>query len=141
MDWKIWYADGGTYSDADGPWEKAPLRGVICVVVRDKTGTWGRFVNSGFAPRQPKCDHCGRAIYNEFYVCPPGGEPRATHELEAFRHQMQRAGHEELLTTQCIKYGEQASQEVWERVMLAAGNDPDFPGGTSPRRRYTDFRS
>ena len=138
INWRIYYADGSTYSDADGEWMKAPERGVICVVVRDPTGAWGRWVNSGFAPRRPRCEHCGRATYNEYYVnLPDGDEPRATHELTAFRAQAQRAGVNDVEA--CIKYGEQAPQEVWNAIMQRAVEDPDFPKGT-PRRRYSDFK-
>lgn len=137
--WKIYYADGTTFSNLDGEWPDAPARGVICVVVRDPTKAWGRWVSSGYAPKKGKCEACGRSRYNEYYVCLPGSrEPRATHELEAFFYQTSRNGVNIEDIDRCIKYGEQASQKVWEAIMHVAVNDPDFPRG-SPRRRHSDW--
>ena len=138
--WKIYYADGSTFSNLDGEWPDAPAKGVICVVVRDPTEAWGRWVNSGYAPKKDKCECCGRAMYNEYYVClPEGREPRATHAMEAFFFQAHKAGLSLEETDRCIKYGEQAPQEIWEAVMQEAVADPDFPRG-SPRRRHSDWK-
>ena len=35
MDWRIYYGDGSTYSDEDGPPEAAPPWGAVAVVTRD----------------------------------------------------------------------------------------------------------
>lgn len=33
--WRLYYTDGTTYSDADGPWDDAPPRGVAVLVTAD----------------------------------------------------------------------------------------------------------
>lgn len=64
IDWKIYYADGSTFTNEGGPPEMAPSGGVICIAYYDDDGrrhichaadyyvwNWGRWVNadsSGF---------------------------------------------------------------------------------------------
>lgn len=139
--WKLYYGDGTTYSNLDGSWIEAPSVGVVCVVVRDPTEVWGRFVNSGFAPKKPKCDVCKRAHFNDFYVnLPESMEPRATHDPAAFLEQAENAGIDKALAQTCIKFAVQVEQQVWQDIMLAAGSDTDFPSKKSPRRRYSDWK-
>lgn len=130
--WRIYYDDGRTWSDVDGSWEAAPRHGVVCVVVHDTTGTWGRFVNSGYAPR--RADSHG----NEYYVkYPDNEEPYPTWELAPFLNRMETA-FPGLDAQIFIKYGRQVPQQLWQEIMQAAAADEDFPKG-SPRRRITDY--
>jgi len=40
MNWRIYYADGSTYSDQDGAPEDAPARDVQVVVISDRNHGW-----------------------------------------------------------------------------------------------------
>lgn len=134
--WRICYADFTTYSNLDGSWESAPKHGVICVLVRDPTGVWGRWINSGYAP-QRQCEHCGTNKFNEYYVKPPDSdEPYPTHDLTDFRARFDKPEDADPY----IKTGRQVPQEIWNKIMIEASKDPDFPQGTSPRRRASDWK-
>ncbi len=123
--WKIYYDDGNTYSNEDSMWEQAPIHGVLCVVVRDPTMMWGRWIYSGYS----SFDHPGQA---EYYVKhPDSDEPYSTHDLAPFLAK----GSADM---SMVKYGREADQHVWNETMRKAQKDPDFPKG-SPRRRSTDF--
>ncbi len=116
VNWKIYYSDLSTFSDLDGDWALAPLRGILAVVVRDPTGVWGRFV-----------------LHNhEFYYKVPGAEVMCSESREAIQAHVP-----DLLDSQ-IKLGGNADQATWNRVMLTAGDDPDFEALT-PRRRTKDW--
>lgn len=125
--WRLYYADGSTYSNEDGAWEDAPSTGVVILVVRDPTETWGRWVMSGYAP--PSKSPRG----NDHYVKrPDSNEPWATdHEG---RDLFIAEGHPEA----CIKDGQNVDSEVWQEIQKRAVDDPDFPRH-SPRRRSTDW--
>ena len=115
--WRVYYDTGETFSDLDGNWAAAPQHGVVCVVVRDPTGQWGRWVLSG----------------KDFYVKYPEGEQLfATDDLAPF---FDRVGGERW---EWVKYGRNQLQDDWERIMRAAVKDPDFPR-KAPRRRAEDF--
>lgn len=136
--WRIYYDDGETYDNLNGAWEAAPPHGVIAVVVRDPTETWGRWVYSGYAPDRP-CEHCDRFPSNEFYVKAPGSdEPYATWDLRPFLDLL-GLSREEAEKQGLIKFGRVCPQKRWAEIMRAACADPDFPVG-SPRRRSSDFR-
>lgn len=133
MDWKLYYDDVPTFSDVDGFWKNAPQHGVICCVVRDETGAWGRFVNSGYAP------HKLQEGTNEFYIkYPDSNQPIATRNLAPFYDRM-AAKFPKVDPEQQIKYGRQTDQIHWQDIMNLAANDTDFPTAVSPRRRKTDF--
>ena len=136
MDWKLYYDDDSTFSNLQlFGWIDAPRHGVICCVVRDETGAWGRFVNSGYAPQK------NQEGTNEFYILyPDSNQPIATRDLDPFLDRMNT-----LFPTddvqEIIKYGRQTDQLHWQEIMDRACNDKDFPTPTSPRRRKTDFPS
>ncbi len=111
-EWKIYYADGSTFSDLDGSWEEAPTDQVVCCVMRDPTGAWGRFVlhGGGWYAKFP----------GETLVNPEDPEPT-----------MRRSG--------LFKQGIQLPKEKWTELMNQAAEDPDFEK-KSPRRRKTDWR-
>lgn len=134
MRWRIYYDDKSTFSNEDGSWTEAPKHGVICVVVRDPTGVWGRFVNSGYAP-QVQCAHCGRNLTNHYFVCPPDmEEPYPTWDLTDFCARFDKPEDADPY----IKTGRQISQALWTEIMDIACLDPDFPI-RSPRRRVKDW--
>ena len=134
IQWRIYYADGTTFDNVRGAWKDAPAHGVVCVVVRDPTEVWGRFVNSGYAPRV-KCESCGRNLTNHYFVCPPDmEEPYPTWELTDFRARFDKPGGADPY----IKTGRQVSQALWVEIMGVARRDPDFPIH-SPRRRMRDW--
>jgi hypothetical protein len=138
IDWKLFYADYTTYSNENGTWENAPKHGVICVVVRDPTGTWGRWVYSGHSARQ-KCAYCKSMAWGEFYIKRPGSkEPYNTYELGPFLAAVDKT-EDEADSANLIKYGQQVDQADYVAIMDAARNDPDFPI-SSPKRRAEDWK-
>lgn len=136
--WRIYYDDRSTYDPTDGEWEDAPMHGVVCVVVEDPTGAYGRWINSGYGPPSGKCEMCGCERGNEFYVkYPDSDQPFATPDLAPFldkvgmtKNEADKAG--------LIKYGRMVDQEEWVAINVLAAKDPDFDKG-SPRRRRTDW--
>lgn len=108
------------------------MHGVVNCTVRDTTGAWGRFVNSGYAPHH-------RLTSVEYYVCyPDSSEPYVTWDLAPFRDRMAKVFPNEDADAY-IKYGRQVDQLVWEKIQNVAAADTDFPTATSPRRRSSDF--
>lgn len=140
--WKIYYdvrtPDGYvSYSNEDGSWKKAYPHGVICVAVRDPNEVWGRWIVSGYSPVTKERGDPNSLLPVEIYVkYPSSEEPFATNILEPFKDKMNNHYKIENITPY-IKYGRNASQELWQSVMEIAVKDPDFPKGT-PRRRATD---
>lgn len=138
IDWKLRYdyeVDGAdlTFS-SEFSYKDAPQHGVINCTVRDKTGAWGRFVNSGYAPHHAKTQM-------EYFVCyPDSTEPYVTWDLAPFRDKMATQFPNEN-ADDWIKYGRQTDQLNWERIQNLAAADTDFPTATSPRRRASDFPS
>lgn len=116
MDWRIYYSDGTTFSDEDGPWVIAPPKGVVCVVTLDPTGVWGRFVLQN----------------HEFYYKTLDREVMCSEELSLVEV------HVPDINPSQIKRGGNAWQDDWNTILHAATHDPDFPTGT-PRRRVTDW--
>ena len=133
--WKLYYDDDSTYPKAGGEagdWTMAHIHGVICCVVFDTTGQWGRFVNSGYAPHHVRTNA-------EYFVCyPDSEEPFVTWDLAPFRDRMANV-FPTLNPINYIKYGRQTDQLHWGQIMDIAANDEDFPTATSPRRRASDF--
>lgn len=116
MLWKIYYADGETFSSKDGEWSDAPEYGVVCVVTLDPTDVWGRFV-----------------LHNhEYYYKIPGKEVMCSEGLEYVK------AHVPNITPKQIKCGGNAWQEDWNKILTRATHDEDFPK-KSPRRRVTDW--
>jgi hypothetical protein len=113
MDWKVYYADGSTFSDEDGPWEEAPADGVACVVVRDDD--YGRYVLNGL----------------NFYYMPCGGQPLDVTHTNDIGPQLRR---------RCpwLKHGVGLPRSEWKDVLIRATRDPDFGPPRAPKRRSTD---
>ena len=133
--WRIYYAAAATFDNTEGAWKDAPRHGLVCVVVRDPTGVWGRFVNHGYAPRTT-CPTCGRDPANHWFVCPPDmEEPYATWDLTDFRARFPTPEEADPY----IKTGRMVSQMEWQIIMDVARRDPDFPI-SSPRRRVKDWK-
>ena len=149
--WRIYYDNAAardygvsTFSNEDGPWEEAPINGVVAVVVRDPTGTWGRWVYTGFSPyrkhfAERQCPHCQGNLANvnyaggnnDFYAkYPDSDEPFSTPDLTPF---LARSDTDMGM----VKFGRMVGAEEWEAIQRKAVGDPDFPIGT-PRRRATD---
>ncbi len=143
--WRIYYEDGSTWSDLDGPWADAPGaverdrdwnitrgpgpgKGVLCVVVRDPSGAVGRWVHSGFYP--PSESPMG----NDYYVCCPGEDEPYAVDREGLALFFDKVGGERW---ELVKHGRQTAQLDWLATMDRAIDDPDFPR-RSPRRRSTD---
>jgi hypothetical protein len=109
IEWKIWYANGSSFSNEDGFWGEAPVDGVLFVTVADPDA--------------------GRCIFRDtdFYAVPPGGQPYGVDDLGAYL----RAYVPE------IKHGLCVPREQYEAIYERAWRDPDFPRKT-PRRRRDD---
>ena len=125
--WRIYYDDGSTFCDLEGAWEEAPEQGLVCVVVRDPTGQWGRWVYSGWS--------AGQAVpgNNDYFVKHhDNDEPFSTADLTPF---LAKPGNDMRL----VKFGRMTGQANWQAIMDRAAADPDFPKG-SPRRRASDWR-
>lgn len=132
--WKLWYDEVNPFKTFVGDWTKGDIHGVICCTVLDKTGQFGRYVNSGYAPH-----HDRQPI--EFFVCyPDSDEPFVTWNLDPFLDRM-AATFPDLDPDLYIKFGRQTDQLNWQEIMNAAAADTDFPTATSPRRRSSDFPS
>jgi len=114
--WRIYYADGSTFSDPDGPWDDAPADGVVCVVVRDED--FGRYVLNGlnFYYHQAAGDELDKAHTNDI-----GPQLRA----------------------RCpwLKHGVGVARGKWKDILIRATKDPDFPKPRNPQRRSTDRES
>lgn len=128
MNWRIYYADGTTFSSADGSWDDAPARGVIAVV-RPNPQT-GRSVEKGRA----------------FYIMDPdAGEPWAV-DWPGLWDYLHRVGSlqagiplrdvnlDALARDWGVKFGRSVPNEVYQRIVIAADNDPDFPRRSSADR-------
>ena len=113
MVWKIYYADGATFSDLDGSWNDAPSDGVVCVVVTDKD--YGRYVLNGL---------------NYYYAQPNGDAEDKAHTNDIGPQ----------LRAQCpwLKFGVGIAREKWQEILVRATKDPDFPKPRNPQRRSTD---
>lgn len=127
--WKYYLDDGSTFV---GEWINAPTHGGVCCVVLDKTGAFGRFIVSGYAPHHARTEM-------QYYVCyPDSTEPYITGDLASFKDRMKTL-FADLDVNKFIKFGRQIDQLNWQKIMDIAANDKDFPTATSPRRRATDF--
>lgn len=126
-----------SYSDLDGTWENAPQHGVICVVVKDPTEVFGRWIHSSYSSPE-KCYYCRHRIYNEYYVKRPDStEPYGTFDIRPFLAYIQMP-EEDAVAAGHIKQGRMVDQAYFTRIMDAASKDTDFTPGT-PKRRRMDF--
>lgn len=132
--WRVYYADGSTFSSEDGDWLAAPPRGVLGVVHPEprvgraiEHGADGRihaFYFPSWAEHPWGCDWAGAvdhlieigAIDEE--TLPETISPRVYFD----------AG---------IKWGRSVSREVWAREYARMVADPDFPvkAARLPRER------
>jgi hypothetical protein len=138
INWRIYYADNTTFDDSQGDWIDAPSKGIVCVVVRDPTEIWSRRVVSGYS-RPTKCQTCGAGQWPDYYVKAPENEEPfiiARGDLKDFYSRFDSFA----IAEQYIKIGRTCSQEQWTKIMDKAVSDPDFPKGTSPRRRSADWK-
>lgn len=99
MIWKIYYSDGTTYSDLDGPPEQAPALDVQVIVQLDDTG--GRYNQMGsdyYIWREDRW--WGVDIFGLF---------------------------DWLIHNSSVKFGRTVDNEKYRMMFQMAENDPDFP--------------
>lgn len=116
MEWRIYYADGTTFSDQDGAWDDGPLDGVICVVVADPD--YGRYVLNGL---------------NYFYSQVRGGPQDKAHTNDIGPQ----------LRKQCrwLKHGVAVARKEFMDILIRATKDPDFDRPRHPMRRSEDGKT
>lgn len=109
MRWRIYYDDGATYSDEDGPVELAPCDGVIAIAQADAT--------------------VGREILHakHFYVwdggrwLPVGDQSAPGDGHWGLFDYLRRPGWRKLVAGRTVRH------EVYSRVYQRAMTDPDLP--------------
>ena len=112
--WRIYYGDGATFSDADGPPSDAPALDVQAIVFRDETpgaANVGRFVLQGF----------------DFYWHDEGEWFGG--ELFGLFDYLQRPG------AKAVKFGRTRPNRAFADVLERAVSDPDFPAKSASSRR------
>jgi len=118
MRWRVYYADGSTFDDTDGPWEAAPSRGVMCVTAP----------STKLGCRTPQ----GR----NFYVMGLDGQPYGMdwpglwdHLIRIDSPEAHRPLRDVDLDALCdvVKFGRMVAPEVFAPILVRAQNDPDFP--------------
>jgi len=114
MDWRVYYADGSTWDDQVGPWEDAPVDGVVCVNVLTKDG-FVRYTLNGL----------------NFYYLPEDAEGTDITHTNDIGPQLRKR-------CRWLKHGVGLSREKWQDVLERATHDPDFPHSRHPMRRSTD---
>lgn len=103
INWKVYYDDGSTYDNQDGPPKEAPKQGVICTVNRD--------------------DEVGRQIINQydFYWW---------HYEEEYWYGGDIFGLWDYLTQsgeKIVLFGRSVPRDQYRTIHQQAVNDPDFP--------------
>lgn len=103
-EWRIYYADGSTFSSNDGPAQNAPNFGAQVVLVRDK--------------------HVGRRVLKlaDYYVWRPSLDRWTDHEDSASA--ILAMAREPWAVLICGQY---LNDDDFERILIAAHNDPDLP--------------
>lgn len=106
--WRIYYDDGSTYSDADGPVELAPCTGVLVIVQRDpRVGVVRWFHKHHYA-----WDHAQWLGL---------GDERAPGDgLWGLVDYLSRPGWKKVLSGRTVPYA------AWTSVLNQAMTDPDF---------------
>jgi hypothetical protein len=101
--WRIYYADGATFSSADGAPHEAPSEGFVCAVGYEPSGR--RYIMHGW----------------NFY--------RFDHASAQWWGMDQFGLHDALRRNDVYAYkeGRTVRREVWEDLMQRANLDPDFP--------------
>lgn len=117
--WRVYYSDGSTYSDADGPIQDAPALGVQAIVQRDPNphGT-GRFVVHGGGQRPNR-------VPIDYYCWDDSQGIWAGTDLFGLWDYLQRPGWKRVL------FGRTIADETYQRIIMAAGDDPDFAYGVA----------
>ncbi len=113
LDWRIYYADGSTFSSDDGTWDEAPQDNLIAVLVRDDMH--GRKVLHGL-------DHAYSVL---------DGGPEEIAQCNSLGPQLH-------LRCPWLKFGVQTSNENFKKILDQATNDPDFTPPIRLRRRVED---
>jgi len=112
IQWRIYYHDGSTYSDLDGPVDAAPGYGVLVIGYQDKAT--GRGLMRGF----------------DFYVW--DGDEWFGHDLWGL---MERMFNRQPFHTAFA--GRSVSEENFQVIYQAAKADPDLPKKSATNRRET----
>jgi len=103
--WRIFYDDGSTFSSADGEPHEAPSEGVICAV--------------GYTPDDGERYIANRGDYYHFHR----GEGRWWEcDLAGLLDRLRNNSE-----VYAYKEGRRVSKKLWEEILIAANNDPDFP--------------
>lgn len=101
--WKIYFADGTTFSNTDGPPELSPGLGVICVLSYDED-------------QRRKISHAEHYYSFNFEI----GRWFA-HDACGLWQYLSSPG------VKVVRFGTFAGELVYRSVMLAAQQDPEFP--------------
>lgn len=114
MNWRIYYGDGSTYSDEDGPVEGAPSLNVQAIVQRDPSihGT-GRFVLHGGGQRPNR-------VPVDYYCWDREQGIWLGTDLFGLFDYLQRPGWKRVL------FGRTLNDGAYQEIIYKAGEDPDF---------------
>lgn len=107
--WRIYYRDGGTFSDMEGPPSAAPGRGVLCIAQADEV--------------------CGRLVVRDYYAYLFEGDQWIG---------VQRDGLESRLfdfpgSIVRAVHGAMASEREYDDAINRALSDPDLPPKSAKR--------
>ena len=123
--WRLYYGDGGTFDDLDGPWASAPYRDVQYLLHRDP-----------LPEGHPR--HVGSVAWTgDFYLWYPGeGYPWAVDWAGLLDYLAEIGGRTDLrgsdlsldyLHARGVKLGRTLAEQRWSEVRERAMGDPDFP--------------
>lgn len=122
MRWKIYYADGSTFSWSNGSWEQAPRWAVLFLLTEDRQH--GRYVDFG----------------HDFYIWWPGAEKPWGVDMIGLIDYLRQTEDEQAHLRLCeidwerlpgVKYGRLIGRAEFEKMHTLANNDPDFPARTA----------
>lgn len=105
LQWRIWYADGSTFSNLEGePWE-APANRVLLIRQRDPQATGGT----------------SRVQGKDYYLWKNGKWLEVTYDALIFYWFIEKFDHPRA----CLA-GEMVDNDAWVSIVKAAMADPDF---------------
>lgn len=113
LDWRIYYANGRTFSNEDGTWAEAPQDLIVSVPVRDEL--YGRIPLQGL----------------DFFYHALDGGPLDIYNCRDITPQLR-------LRCPWLKFGIGLSNKNFKHILEQATNDPDFGPPRYPQRRSTD---
>ena len=113
LDWRIYLANGKTFSNEDGTWEEAPQDGLVAAKVRNEL--YGSALLQGI---------------DFFYKALDGG-PLDLSICDDIGPQLR-------LRCPWLKFGVAVSREEFKAILKRATNDPDFVR-KHPSRRASDW--